>query len=72
VNSNAMGGLLLAVIGVGIAWLWYRGYFGDLITNATGGMSGTTGKRAFNPLGLVASISGRAPSTGLGKAMVRI
>ena len=52
-NNKALGGLLLVAIGVGIVWLWYRGYFGTLITNATGGLAGTGAKVPFNfnPMG---------------------
>jgi hypothetical protein len=46
-NDNALGGLLLVTIGVGVAWLWYRGYFNSVITNATGGLAGATAKRDF-------------------------
>jgi hypothetical protein len=67
-NNNALGGLLLAAIGVGIAVLWYRGYFGNIITKATGSLAGGTGKQTLAPF--LGTVSGRAPSTGLGKAKV--
>ena len=46
-SNKALGGLLLVAIGVGIVWLWYRGYFGTVIANATGGLAGTGAKVPF-------------------------
>jgi hypothetical protein len=60
VNDNALGGLLLVAIGVALAWLWYRGYFNDIFSTATAGLSGTSVKKPFQPnLGTVSSSSGR-------------
>jgi hypothetical protein len=48
-NDNALGGLLLITVGVGIAWLWYRGYFNTIIGKATGGLSSMPTSKPFAP-----------------------
>lgn len=46
-NDQALGGLLLVVLGAGIAVLWYRGYFNDQIGRAVSGLGGSP---AVNPI----------------------
>jgi hypothetical protein len=68
-NDSALGGLLLVAIGVGIAVLWYRGFFGSQITKATGNLAGAGTKQPFN---LSLPVSGRAPYSGLGKTKTAV
>ena len=51
-NSSAAGGLFLIAIGAGIAFLWYRGYFSNVIGKGTAGMASGSGGPTLNKISL--------------------
>jgi hypothetical protein len=78
-NSRALGSLLLIVVGVGIAVLWYRGYFNSIITNAVTAIGGSGVKNPITPWGGTVYTSpsgptGNAPvgQSGLGSTIRRV
>ena len=46
-NSKALGGLFLVVVGAGALWLWYRGYFTAVINTASAGLGNSGQKVGF-------------------------
>jgi hypothetical protein len=48
VNSKALSGIVLIVVGAGALWLWYRGYFNGVINVASSVLRGNGINLKFN------------------------
>ena len=67
-NSKALGGFVLIVVGAGALWLWYRGYFGTIFATASQALSGTAQKTDFLVGGknsLLGGLFPKAPGKGI-------
>lgn len=58
-NSRALGGLLLILVGFLLGWLWYRGYLNTWIGTATGALGSSPTKVPWTP-----GVSTGASTTG--------